>query len=225
MKIKQLLKCNIYDENDVAIGKACDIVYNAETGKCLPMLDDAVYDVDQITASKTCVVANNLQTVTGNYVSLVGKEVYDALGKRLGTVADATFYKTTMKLRRLVCDNGEQYGKSRILAINDIVLIKVAKPKQVKTTAKNEQIDISTSDDIKQTPVNTRPVNVSELAATRHIRRRYGDFSFLLGKKADKTITNFFNEVMIRSGETVTPETLRQAKISGKLIELCLHAK
>lgn len=225
MKIKQLLNCNIYDENDVALGKACDVVYNAETGKCLPMLNGGVYDVDQITASKTCVVANNLQAPSGKCVSLVGKEAYDALGNRLGVIADATFYKTTMKLRRLVCDNGEQYGKSRIYAINDIVIIKVAKPKQTKTTAEKEHINISTSDDIKQTPIKKEPIKTDEPVATRYMRRRYGDFSFLLGKKADKTITNFFNEVMIRSGETVTPETLRQAKISGKLIELCLHAK
>lgn len=225
MKIKHLLNCNIYDVNNVMLGKACDVMYDAETGKCLPMLEGKVYNIDEISASSTCVVASNLQTATNLGVTLIGKAVYDAQGKKLGTVVDATFYKTTMKLRGLVCDNGERYSKSRIFAINDIVIIKVAKPKKAKATRKKERIDISAHENVKQTLVKAESIKTDEPVPTRYIRRRYGDFSFLLGKKADKTIINFFNEVMIRAGETVTLEILRQAKISGKLIELCLHVK
>lgn len=57
----------------------------------------------------------------------------------------------------------------------------------------------------------------------KSIRRRYGDFSFLIGKSVDKTIVNFQGEVMIRQHETITRDILRQAKISGKLLELYLH--
>lgn len=217
MKVKQLLNCNICDENDEVLGKAADIMFNAETGKCLPVLNGTVYDVERISASKACVVASNLQTSAVKSVSLINKEVYDALGNKLGVIADATFYQTTMKLRRIVCDNGEQYGKSRIFAVGDIVIIKVAKPKKAKATKRTEPV--------KQAPVKALPIKTEEPAEQRRVRRRYGDFSFLLGKKADKTITNFFNEVMIRAGEIVTYEILRQAKMSGKLIELCLHVK
>lgn len=55
------------------------------------------------------------------------------------------------------------------------------------------------------------------------IRRKYGDFSFLIGKSVDKTVVNFQGEVMIRQHETITRDILRQAKISGKLLELYLH--
>jgi len=57
----------------------------------------------------------------------------------------------------------------------------------------------------------------------KSIRRRYGDFSFLIGKSVDKTVVNFQGEVMIRQHETITRDILRQAKISGKLLELYLH--
>ncbi|MCM1289484.1 MAG: hypothetical protein NC132_02385 [Corallococcus sp.] len=55
------------------------------------------------------------------------------------------------------------------------------------------------------------------------IRRKYGDFSFLIGKSVDKTVVNFQGEVMIKQHETITRDVLRQAKISGKLLELYLH--
>lgn len=55
------------------------------------------------------------------------------------------------------------------------------------------------------------------------MRRKYGDFSFLVGKSVDKTMFNFQGEVMIKQHETITWEVLRQAKIAGKLLELYLH--
>ena len=54
-------------------------------------------------------------------------------------------------------------------------------------------------------------------------KRRYGNFNFLVGQRVDKTICNFQGEVMIKRDAYITAETLRQAKLWGKLTELCLH--
>lgn len=60
-------------------------------------------------------------------------------------------------------------------------------------------------------------------AREKNMRRKYGDFSFLIGKSVDKTMFNFQGEVMIKQHEIITTEVLRQAKIAGKLLELYLH--
>lgn len=155
---------------------------------------------------------------------LLNKTAYDVLGKRLGVVVDAILTRT-MNISKIILDDGQQLAKKQISAIGDVILIKVPKPQNArpkkKVEQKNEHMNIPTNAQPKQ----TEAVSVSVKPDAPQKRRRYGDFSFVLGKTADKNITNFYGEVMIRSGETVTREVLRQAKISGKLIELCLHAK
>ena len=48
--------------------------------------------------------------------------------------------------------------------------------------------------------------------------------SFLVGRRCDKNILNRFNEIIVRQGGAITPETVREAKLSGKLLELSMHA-
>lgn len=223
MKLSKLLNCAVYDENGTAKGVVGDVKYDVETNKCMPVIDGVIYDVDGIKASKTQVTIRGAKTPTGEYTALIGKEIYDASGKRLGVIADAAFYDADMRLKEIAQDNGERYVKSRIFGINDVAIIKVAKPKKSNKPVKNEHIDIRASDDIKQKSAKKEPDKAVAPAQSVRMRRRYGDFSFLLGKTADKSITNFYGEVMVRAGETVTSEILKQAKLSGKLIELCLH--
>lgn len=149
---------------------------------------------------------------------LFDKTAYDTSGKRLGTVADATIGKN-MTIGKLILDDGSQYTKGRIAAVNDIVLIKPVKPQKPKQKRQSEQMNTHASEQPSEKTAETSAQN------SRSVSRRYGDFSFLLGKTADKSIINFYGETMIRAGETVTLDVLRQAKISGKLIELCLHVK
>lgn len=87
----------------------------------------------------------------------------------------------------------------------------------------------TTTQNSAQGPHANAPATTAEKTAPivvmgdKSIRRRYGDFSFLIGKSVDKTVVNFQGEVMIRQHETITRDILRQAKISGKLLELYLH--
>ncbi len=79
--------------------------------------------------------------------------------------------------------------------------------------------DITT---VEEYDKQAQAVSVGNVTASK-IRRAYGDFNFLIGKTVDKTVVNFQGEVMIRQHETVTKDILRQAKVSGKLLELYLH--
>lgn len=215
--LKELLGSAVYDENDVSLGQIRDVLFDKTTGKCLPMLSGGVYAVDKLTANNKSVVASNAQQTVDCYPTIIDKAAYDTLGKRLGTVVDATIGKS-MTVGKIILDNGQKYGRGRVLAVGDIVLIKIAKPAKKRTKTTKEQVQVCAT---KQ----TKPANVNTPVITQSTKRRYGDFSFLIGKTADKNIINFYGEVMIHLGETVTPDILRQAKRSGKLIELCLHVK
>lgn len=50
-----------------------------------------------------------------------------------------------------------------------------------------------------------------------------GNFNFLVGRRADKTILNN-NEVIVKQHATITAEVVKRATQYGKLIELSLHA-
>jgi len=50
------------------------------------------------------------------------------------------------------------------------------------------------------------------------------DFSFLLGRRVDKTVFDRQHEVIVKTNAVITQETLRKARIHGKLLELALHA-
>lgn len=215
--LKQLLNCALYDENQKKLGQITDVMFDKSVGKCLLVTDDGIYYADKLKCNDKGIVASNIQPTDNAYPSLLNKTVYDLFGVKLGVIADAIIGKKTNVIK-LILDNGIPYTRGRIAAINDIMLIKRQKSAQKKEKRKREQAQICASE---QPKVKTADIT----ANNRSVRRRYGDFSFLLGKTADKNITNFFGEVMIRRGEIVTQEVLRQAKISGKLIELCLHVK
>lgn len=218
--LKQLLNCALYDENQTNLGQINNVMFDKSSGKCLLATDRGVYCASKFRCNDKGVVASNLQLTEKNCPSLLDKEIYNLSGKRLGTVADAIIGKTANVIK-LISDNGIPYTRGRIAAIKDIILIKKQKPAQKKETRKREQAQARA----KEQP-HVKPVEITANdRSVRSVRRRYGDFSFLIGKTADKNIINFFGEVMIRRGETVTADVLRQAKISGKLIELCLHVK
>lgn len=218
MKIKRLLNCEVYDENATLLGKTRDVTFDKSTGKCLLNVDETVYAVDNMSVTQKRITASNLQKTETRGATLLDKPVYDTTGKLLGNIVNASLGKN-VTLFAVYCDNGERYARGRIAAANDIVIIKANQPAKTATAVQNPHKNICATKQ-EQTTISLTPANTQY-----PVRRRYGDFSFLLGKTVDKNITNFFNEVMIRAGEVVTYKTLRQAKMSGKLIELCLHAK
>ncbi len=214
MTLKQLTGCNIYDENKLPIGQVREVMFDKKTGKCLLEIDGKAYYVDKLDDRDEYVVAHNLQEADEKRPTILDKAVYDVLGRQLGTASDGIVNKTAT-LCKLILDNGKQFSKGRIACADDIILIKAPKPSKSKPKQKKEHMQICTNAQPTENTVKTPSA----------MRRRYGDFTFLIGKTADKNIVNFYGEIMIHRGDKVTAETLRQAKISGKLIELCLHAK
>ena len=216
--LNQLLNCALYDEQGTRLGQVSDALLNKKSGKCLLAVNSSVYGADKFKFNDDGVVGVNMRDANGEYPSVVGKGAYDMTGKLLGIVADGIVGKTT-NVVKLILDNGKQCTRGQIASVKDIVLIKTVKsPTKKKAKTKTEQVKKHAEVEVKRKEVDTT-VNA------RTYKRRYGDFSFLLGKTADKNITNFFGEVMIHCGETVTLDVLRQAKLGGKLIELCLHVK
>lgn len=160
---------------------------------------------------------------------IVGATVYNANGKRLGEVTNISLSKAK-KLTAIACSDGTNYTRGQLMGVDEIVIVKLPKPAtdKAKPDVKRPKQNVKPSVPPKPTvrpEVDALPEPNAAAEKTYPVRRRYGDFSFLLGKIVDKDITNFYDEIMLRKGATVTHDVLRQAKISGKLIELCLHAE
>lgn len=214
VKVKQLINSEVCDGQGKPIGKIDDVALDLAAGKCLIAVSGVLYEAENIRNNVSSVTAGETKQY-GAYPTVLNKSAYDALGKYLGRVDDVALSKT-LAVSKIVLDSGQAYAKSRISAIGDVVLIKVEKPKKPRAKKTNAHKSIPAVEQAEQIDGVNRPIS-------QPTRRRYGDFGFLLGKTSDKNITNFYGEVMIRAGETVTADILRQAKISGKLIELCLH--
>lgn len=156
----------------------------------------------------------------------LSQEVFDTNGKRLGNLQNVFFTKNGV-LRNLIV-NEKVFTKGKIRCVGDVILIKEKSllATRPKTRNKTTQIASDVDADSKNTvAVHNHSNSRDTRFITGKIRRKYGDFEFLAGRRVDKTIVNFQGEVMIKSDETITEETLRQAKISGKLIEIFLHAE
>lgn len=243
----KLLNKIVLNDNNAELGVLQDVALNKADGKCLLCLDTGIYTAEGVSARKNALATTNAQTSQAQGEQLICKNVYTADGKRVGTVIDVYFSKA-LTLDRLICSNGQVFTRRQLLGVGDVIIARLPKPAAKQKTKNANKHNYARS--IDTTPVTTATVDVTTAdtandiaiapttigatavkqstkknAEPRYPKRRYGDFSFLIGKVADKNITNFYGEVMIKVGDKVTSATLRQAKIAGKLIELCLHAK
>lgn len=167
-----------------------------------------------------------------------GQEVFDTNGKRLGNVEKVELTGKGELLTLTVA--GKILRKNKVWSVGDVLLIKEKSARQCEAENKRKLAQNARQSekpsDTSETTERTKGVSViapvalpngqtEELSFTvGNIRRRYGDFCFLIGRTADKNIVNFQGELMIKCGECITKEILRQAKIFGKLIELYLHS-
>ena len=214
-KISELVGKNLLDVHSAEdLGQICDYVYDKASGVGAFATDTGRYSAERVFSVKDAVsVIEPTKLDTGE--TLVGKVAYDTTGKYLGKIYDVEFGKT-LKPSKIALIGGMEYGRGKIYAVKDVALIRTKTP----TSKKRPTAAKTTTPRVK--PVE-RVSTVTQSSWTQN--RKYGDFSFLIGKVTDKNITNFQGEVMVKYGERVTHEVLRQAKISGKLIELCLHTK
>ena len=233
-RISELVGKSLLDDNSsMDCGQICDFVYDKTTGVGAFATDTGKYTADKLICASDTVRAIGIRQYDGGK-TLVGKVAYDTTGKYLGKIYEVEF-GSTLKPRKVVLIDGTEYGRGRIYAVQDVALIrpKVApRPKRTAKAAPTRKATASATIVAAATTTNATPTSAAELTQKQPSNnarwlqnRKYGDFSFLIGKTTDKTITNFQGEVMVKYGERVTPTILRQAKISGKLIELCLHTK
>lgn len=240
-------------EGDVLIGDNAAVMYDNITRKCVLKLNDKLFlcktkDKNTLSAS-SFEISDERAACTGesSFGEIFAKQrVYDTNGKFLGELENAEF--TSKLLLRKITVNNSEFTRGQIASIGDAVIIRAKSPKQLLRQREKElneanatvapqtespqptqisSAQLAVTEQHSQTPIG----ELSTQTPAQHgnsggrIRRRYGNFNFLLGKIADKTIVNFQGEVMIKKKETVTKEVLRQAKISGKLIELYLHVE
>lgn len=218
--LTKLLNIRVYDEQNNQLGFLRDVAFDKTSGKCNLLLNSGAYSADKWSLRQYMLILTNCAPLDG-YIgeTLIDKSAYTAYGKRIGTVTDVKFNRG-MKLDKIICDNEQMFTRGRLQGVGDVIIVKPPKQKRDKPAPKKPREKTETVKMIVTEIQDKRPA-----AKANYPRRRYGDFNFLLGKIADKNITNFYGEVMIRAGDKVTSETLRQAKISGKLVELCLHTK
>ena len=224
-KISELVGIKLIDTNtEQDLGAIQDVIWDKPSRTCALVTDGGTFTAEKIVSSDGDVlnVIGAVETDVGE--TLIEKVAYETTGRTLGKVEDVEFGKT-LKLAKVYLDDQSEYRRGRLVAVKDVLIIRAPtppRPKKVKpieapavanTTAATEQ-NVVVANFAKQ--ITNAPWNQN---------RKYGDFSFLIGKMTDKTITNFQGEVMVKHGERVTHDILRQAKISGKLIELCLHTK
>jgi len=214
LNLTKLYKITILNENNDELGLLNDFLFNKESGKCLLSWDNGIYEADKLTQKGNGLILTNPQISLQNGIQVIGKKVYDTSGKCLGVMRDATIGKT-LNVNKFICDNGEEFTRGRVYAIGDIIIVKNKRTDLKKNKISKEKITE------KQITLQNEAATIT--AVKYPVKRRYGDFGFLVGKTVDKNITNFYDEVMIHCGETVTADVLKQAKLSGKLIELCLH--
>lgn len=166
-----------------------------------------------------------------------GQEVFDTNGKRLGNVEKVEL--TGRGELRTLTVAGKILRKNKVWSVGDVLLIKEKSARQCEAENRRKQAQNAKQSEkplASETtgmakgfsavaPVALPNGQTEELSFTvGNIRRRYGDFRFLIGRTVDKNIVNFQGELMIKCGECITKEILRQAKIYGKLIELYLHS-
>ena len=211
-KITELVGKKLIDVNTARdLGHIRGIAWSKISGNCAIVTDEGLWTAEKIFSVKDAVSVVN-PTGGENYTELAqDKTAYDTTGKHLGKLAEVEI-GNTLKIGSVHLDDGTVFTRGKLYALGDVLLIRARtplKPHSKPSKGKNGQ----TAKGKKLT------------TALWLQNRRYGDFSFLIGKTVDKTITNFQGELMIKQGERVTNTILRQAKVSGKLIELCLHTK
>ena len=215
-KISQLVGKKLLDVNTARdLGQICGIAWSKSQGNCAIITDEGRFVAEKIFSVKDAVSVVTPQTADGYQELNVGKTVYDTTGTLLGTLADVEI-GSTLKIAFVHLDDETAHTRGKLYAASDVLLIRAKTPSRKSATPKTA--------DGKGQGVAARGRKLT--SAARWLQnRRYGDFSFLIGKTVDKTITNFQGELMIKQGQRVTNTILRQAKVSGKLIELCLHTK
>ena len=221
-------------DNGQSLGEIKKIAWDKPYGISVVTTEQGRYRLAKLTETGTELVAvceNNDEP--RNLTSLkAGEEIYDTDGRHLGELANVQF-NSAMKLTKLLAVDGTTYTRGKISAAGDIIIVKTGAASARKKPKTNNALkatyseqEPSMNDSLDNQPPTDKPITEE---ATQHygqypVKRRYGDFSFLLGKTADKNIINFYGEIMLKRGEKITLDVLRQAKLSGKLIELCLHA-
>lgn len=180
---------------------------------------------------ENCENIEELEKALATYI--VDKQVYNTNGEEVGKVATVQQNRKG-KIISLTLNDGKYYLRGNVYAIGDVVIVKVERPKKVTKPRPNGVVDVPRHTVALESnnPISAQfKKNESVAKCVTHSKlpyrptRKCGNFSFLIGKTVDKNIVNFQGETMLRKNEIITSEILRQAKISGKLIELCLHAK
>ena len=212
-KITELVGKKLIDVNTARdLGHICGIAWSKQAGNCAIVTDSGRWAAEKIFSVKDAVSVVNPELAESYEELTLGKTAYDTTGKYLGKIAEIEI-GNTLKIGYAHLDCGTPFSRGKLYALGDVLLIRARTP---ATKSANKQTKASGGQKQKS----------QKLTAAHWLQnRRYGDFSFLIGKTVDKTITNFQGELMIKQGERVTNTILRQAKVSGKLIELCLHTK
>ena len=241
-------------QSEVVSGDALDkskstVYFDNLTRKCILQTNEQSSDANAVDktmsddAASTCVLSENGESAANTCAEIfVGQRVYDFNGKFLGELENAEFTPKFVLKKLWVSDR--EFARGQIFSVGDAVIIRAKTPRQLALqqakalrAAQSQNKEKSATAQAQQTskgataPTAALPLSQPTLeknqvwGVSRGIRKKYGDFNFLLGKTVDKTIVNFQGEVMIKKKERVTKEVLRQAKISGKLIELYLHVE
>ena len=215
-KITELAGKKLIDVNTARdLGAITGIAYSRERGSCAIITENGSYGTTKIFSVKDAVSVVE-PTLAQSHVELeLGKIAYDTTGKYLGKLKEVEF-GNTLKISCLHLDDGTVASRGKLYAVGDVLLIRARTPASKSAAVKKSK----SQDELGKTAKNKK------LTTARWLQnRRYGDFSFLIGKTVDKNITNFQGELMIKQGGKVSKTILKQAKVSGKLIELCLHTK
>lgn len=183
--------------------------------------------------------ADDVVPYDGKVFNPINFDVFDTNGRHLGIVSEIILNKNCT-VKSIECGHA-RLSPDRIYSHSDDTL--VVKPQAVKqpsakrkkdkseTAATDEDGGIPTVLDTvlsamenADAPSEQRTAEVFEDEVLGASRSTAGTGSFLIGRRCDKNILNRFNEIIVRQGGVITADTIRKAKLSGKLLELSIHA-
>lgn len=221
VNLSQMLDKTVENLDGVSLGILKKIAIDKESKKCVLITDVGEYLADKTAVDDVVTVRSERKVTLLSAPLSIGKAVYDTSAKYLGDLTDCVLTQT-LRLVHITLDNGQKYARSKLYATGDIIIVKPEVPLKPRKT-QNKKKPLGKEREKLATAYKTQASGST--LRDRHPKKKYGDFSFLIGKKVDKNITNFQGEIMLKHGEIITPDILRQAKISGKLIDLCLHVQ
>lgn len=220
--------------NGNLIGNIENILFDAKTKKCIYITifnekDNMTYAIKPQSIyklGKDCVfiknesclnIYENLEPQINEYSNPINSKVYSFDGDYMGVISNI-FINNNFLISHITINNND-YLISNFLTLRDNISVYSEKKVIVSNFKHKNKSNIIAKNDLKITIENSNEniIKPPKLIASTP--------SILLNKTTTKNIIKSNGEIIIKSGTKITPSTIENAKLNGKLLELSQFCK